>query len=361
MKRNVLIVAGIFLLIIGLMVTGNVIIVGEKIAHLTHLWWMEYVFYGLLLLLVGYYLLMPMWRIHTAPPFPVMAVTEGGTCEELQSFGDKLAAHCDYIPDSELRKQHHATLKRQLLEASGSRQQLAEIVRTELDLRFKGDKQLGVLGINTRIKEWAKTVFMVSAISQNSRFDTVSVMYMNYRLIEDLIVATGFRPSYRQLWRMYASILTTALITYAMSEALAGAGSVAPFDFGDIGDAASDTMDVDNFDPDDAAFSAQVDDTQGLTVYSILRRLKIPGVVVSSGIDGAVNALMTLRIGYVTRAYLQRGAKGLSGVKNKRAVKIQAMKDALVDMPAIVASGSGIVGKKTTNFILKLMKREYKF
>ena len=103
MKRNLFIIAGIFLLIIGLMVTGNIIIVGEKIAHLTHLWWTEYAFYGLLLLLAGYFLLLPMWRIHTAPPFPVLAVADGGTCEELQSFGDKLAAHCDYIPDTELR------------------------------------------------------------------------------------------------------------------------------------------------------------------------------------------------------------------------------------------------------------------
>ena len=356
MKRNLFVIAGIFLLIIGLMVTGNIIIVGEKIAHLTHLWWTEYAFYGLLLLLIGYYLLLPMWRIHTAPPFPVLAVADGGTCEELQSFGDKLAAHCDYIPDTELRQKHRTELKRQLLDASGDRRQLSDVVRAELDLRFSGDKQLGVLGINTRIKEWAKTVFMISAISQNSRFDTVSVMYMNYRLIEDLIVSTGFRPSYRQLWRMYASILTTALITYAMSEALAGTGSVAPFDFGDMGDAAADTMDVDNIDPDDAALDMQGDDTQGLTIYSILRRLKIPGFVVSSTIDGAVNAMMTLRIGYVTRAYLQRGAKGLSGVKNKRAVKIQAMKDALLDMPAIVASGSTIVGEKTTKFILKHLK-----
>ena len=72
-----------------------------------------------------------------------------------------------------------------------------------------------------------------------------------------------------------------------------------------------------------------------------------------------VNALMTLRIGYITRTYLQQGEKAFIGMKNKRAVKLQAMKDSLVAIPAVVASGSSIVGKKTSNFIIKLIGRNY--
>ena len=240
-------------------------------------------------------------------------------------------------------------------------------------LRYDGDKAHGILGINGQIKEWAKTVFMISAISQNSRFDTVSVMWLNYKMIESLVLASGFRPNNRQMFKIYRDILTTALITYAMSEALTKTSAIAPFDFGDVhnsgadaaSDAASDAADVDamegasaGIDPDDVGFDEQLTNSEGLSVYSILRRIKIPGVVVGSALDGTVNALMTLRIGYITRTYLQQGEQALTGIKNKRAVKWQAMKDALVTIPVIVASGSSVVGKKTSNLIIKLIKRK---
>lgn len=112
-------------------------------------------------------------------------------------------------------------------------------------------------------------------------------------------------------------------------------------------------------DPDDMAFDSQMSDSEGLSVNSILRRIKIPGVVVSSALDGTVNALMTLRIGYITRTYLQQGEQALTGIRNKRAVKLQAMKDSLVAIPSVVASGSTVVGKKTSNFIIKLIGRDY--
>ena len=74
---------------------------------------------------------------------------------------------------------------------------------------------------------------------------------------------------------------------------------------------------------------------------------------------GTVNALMTLRIGYITRTYLQQGHQALTGISNKRAVKWQAMKEALLTIPSIIVSGSAVVGKKTAKFIIKLIQRNY--
>ena len=166
---------------------------------------------------------------------------------------------------------------------------------------------------------------------------------------------------------MYASILTTALITYALSEALSGTSAVHPFDFGDMHDHADGAADVatdaadaaagaDYIDYEDIDIASEMADTEGLSVYSILRRIKIPGVVVGSAIDGTLNALMTLRIGYVTRTYLQQGPRAMKGVQNKRKVKLQAMKEAVVAVPSIVVSGSDIVGKKASRLILNVLK-----
>ncbi len=368
MKRNLIIIVCIFLGLLALMVSGNIIIVGEKIAAVTHLWWMEWVFYGILFMIFAYYILLPIWRVHHTPAFPALAVDEEASTEQIREFGKRLASHCGFIENDEKRKEHKKDLETRLLHASGNRAQMMQVVKDELSLRFDGDKAHGILGINGQIKEWAKTVFMISAISQNSRFDTISVMWLNYKMIESLVLASGFRPNNRQMFKIYRDILTTALITYAMSEALMKTSAIAPFDFGDLHDSGADaisdsatdgvadgwTMDVD---PDDIGFDAQMTDTEGLSVYSILRRIKIPGVVVGSALDGTVNALMTLRIGYITRTYLQKGEQALTGIKNKRAVKWQAMKESLATVPAIVASGSHVVGKKTTNIIIKLINQ----
>lgn len=370
MRRNLIIIVCLFLGILTLMVSGNIIIVGEKIASVTHLWWMEWLFYCILLAVFAYYVLLPIWRVHRTPAFPALAVNEEASETQLKEYGKSLAAHCDFIEGKQLRLEHKKALEEKLLHASGSRTQLLQVVKNELAFRYDGDKEKGILGINGQIKEWAKTVFMISAISQNSRFDTLSVMWLNYRMIESLVLASGFRPNNRQMFKIYRDILTTALITYAISEALMKTSAVKPFDFGDFQDSGVDSVgdaDVDgvvdgdtaDLDPDDVAFDSQMTDSEGLSVYSILRRIKIPGVVVSSALDGTVNALMTLRIGYITRTYLQQGEKALIGIRNKRAVKLQAMKDSLVTIPAVVASGSAVVGKKTSNFIIKLIGRKY--
>ena len=366
MKRNLIIIVAIFLGIIALMLTGNIITIGEKIARVTHLWYLEYAFYGVILVLLLWLVVWPIIRVHRAPVFPVLSIDEQTDEDRLKAFGRKLADNCAYIPDNELRQRHRKQLQVDMLHATGDLQRLRSVIQEEIDLRFKGDKQMGVIGINSRIHEWAKTVFMVTAISQNSRFDTLSVMWLNYKMIESLVLASGFRPNNRQLFKIYRDILTTALITYAMSEALMKTAAVAPFDFGDlhsdsadaVGDAvAGDAADADavNVDPDDIGFDAQMTDTEGLSIYSILRRIKIPGVVVGSALDGTVNALMTLRIGYITRTYLQQGEQALTGIRNKRAVKWEAMKESLATVPAIVAAGSSVVGKKTSNLIIRLI------
>ena len=370
MRRNLIIIVCFFLAILALMVSGNIIIVGEKIANLTHLWWTEWLFYGFLFVVFAYYVLLPIWRIHRTPAFSALAVDEEASEAQLKEYGKRLANHCDFIEGKQQRIEHKKNLEEKLLHASGSRTQLLQVVQNELAFRYEGDKEKGVLGINGQIKEWAKTVFMISSISQNSRFDTLSVMWLNYKMIESLVLASGFRPNNRQMFKIYRDILTTALITYAMSEALMKTSAVRPFDFGDLNegsiDSASDA-DIDSvadgdaadINPDDVAFDSQMSDSEGLSVYSILRRIKIPGVVVSSALDGTVNALMTLRIGYITRTYLQQGEQALTGIRNKRAVKLQAMKESLVTIPAVVASGSAVVGKKTSNFIIKLIGRNY--
>lgn len=374
MRRNLIIIVCVFLGLLVLMISGNIIIVGEKVATITHLWWIEWVFYGGLLCVFAYLVLLPIWRIHRAPTLPLLkeVVDKEASPEYLKAYGKLLVKHCDYIEDAKYRKEHKEALEEKLCKAS-ERYQLIPIIQDELDLRYNGDEKKGILGINGQIKEWAKSVFMVSAISQNGKFDTISVMWMNLKMIESLVLASGFRPNNRQLFKIYCNVLVTALITYAMSEALTKTGAIHPFDFGDFQDRPAgfaDNVEMDDVmngdstdvvtDDWDTDFDAQMSDGEGLSLYAILKRIKIPGVVVGSAVDGTVNALMTLRIGYITRKYLSEGEQVFNGIKGKRSVKSQAMIESIKTIPIIVASGSTVIGERASKVIRKVIKNNSK-
>ena len=373
MKRNLLIITLLFLGSFVILLLGNIIIIGEKIASLSHVAWAEYAFYVLILIVFYAVVIRPVIRVHRAPQIPALSIDGEWDTARLIAFGHKLADNCNYIPKDktcpELRKLHQQKIREDLERYATDKEELVQILSDELKLRIEGGElreasgphvedmhSVRIIGINRRIIEWAKSVFMITAISQNGKLDTVSVLYMNYKMIEDVIIASGFRPTRQQLFRQYVNILVTSLMTFVASEVFKDMGSVAPFESLadpssdaasdiDLSDAAVDGADVD---PDDIGDTV----SGGTGFLSILSGVKIPGVVIGSICDGIVNSLMTLRIGYVTRNYLVDGMNSLNGIKAKRKAKRAAVKEALKSLPKVVVVGTSFVGKVAMNIIL---------
>ena len=376
MKRNLLIIILLFLGSFVILLLGNIIIIGEKIASLSQVAWAEYAFYTLILVVFYVVVIRPVVRVHRAPQIPALSIDGEWNTAQLVAFGHKLADNCNYIPKDkscpELRKLHQQRLLEGLERYATSREELVQIISEELKLRIEGGElketsgprtedmhSVRIIGINRRIIEWAKSVFMITAISQNGKLDTVSVLYMNYKMIEDVIVASGFRPTRQQLFRQYVNILVTSLMTFVVSEVFKDMGSVAPF--GSLADQSSDAAsDIDISDASVDAADVDLDDigdtVSGDTGFlSILSNVKIPGVVIGSICDGIVNSLMTLRIGYVTRNYLIDGMNSLNGIKAKRKAKRVAVKEALKSLPKVVVVGTSFVGKGAMNIILNII------
>ena len=376
MKRNLLIITFLFLGSFVILLLGNIIIIGEKIASLSHVAWAEYAFYALILIVFYAVVIRPVIRVHRAPQIPALSIDGEWDTAQLIAFGHKLADNCNYIPKDktcpELRKLHQQKIREDLERYATDKEELVQILSDELKLRIEGGElreasgpraedmhSVRIIGINRRIIEWAKSVFMITAISQNGRLDTVSVLYMNYKMIENVIIASGFRPTRQQLFRQYVNILVTSLMTFVASEVFKDMGSVAPFESLadpssdaasdiDLSDAAVDGADVD---PDDIGDTV----SGGTGFLSILSGVKIPGVVIGSICDGIVNSLMTLRIGYVTRNYLMDGMNSLNGIKAKRKAKRAAVKEALKSLPKVVVVGTSFVGKGAMNIILNII------
>lgn len=217
---------------------------------------------------------------------------------------------------------------------------LSTTVEEEIANRFSGNEELDVKGINKRITDWAASSFMITAVSQNGKFDTISSIYINIRMISDLVRAAGFRPTRRQMFRLYSTVLVTSLMTFVLSDALDDTPDVSPF--AHLGE--------------DAADDAATDDDSAFSPYAILKSIKIPGFVLGSALDGAANALMTMRIGYITSSYLTEGAQAFRGLAAKRAIKRQAMRQAFSGLPSVIAAGSSVIGKTATSALLKIFK-----
>lgn len=314
MKRNLLLIVGVFIGVLVILLLGNVITVAEKLGEICHTVYAEYAFYALVFILVLAFVIVPIIKVHTAPEFPALGMgDETSDLKKLNSFGRKLVSNCGYIEDAEQRAKHQEALRAELKACAEDVEGLKAIIDREVVLRFDGSKEMNIQGVNSKMKEWAKSVFMITAVSQNNLVDTTVVLVMNYRQIEDLVLATGFRPTRAQMFRIYVNILTTTLISYCTSEVLS--------------DLAGET-----------------------TLTGAMANLKIPGVITESAIQGAVNALLTLRIGYVTKTFLMEGPDALAGRNRRREVSIKAFKDAFVAIPGVLAGTVGTMGKGILGF-----------
>ena len=313
MKRNLLLIIGVFIGVLVILLMGNVITVAEKLGEICHTVYVEYAFYALILVLLIAFVLIPIIKVHTAPEFPAMRlVDETADMKKLRSFAKRLVSGCGYIEDAEVRASHQKQIREELESCSEDMECLKAFIDREVTLRFDGNKEMGVPGINSRMKEWAKSVFIITSVSQNNLVDTTVVLVMNYRQVEDLVLATGFRPTRAQMFRIYANILTTTLVSYCTSEVLS--------------DLAGET-----------------------TLAGAMANLKIPGVISESAIQGAVNALLTLRIGYVTRTFLMEGPDALAGRQRRREVSLKAFKEAFTAIPGVIAGTAATMGKGLMN------------
>lgn len=261
-----------------IMVLGNVILVGEKIASVSHIWFAEYIFYCLLIVPFCYYAVFPMLKMLKMPEFPAFDIlTAEANNNGIIKVRELLRKNCPDLKDGE-KKAYCYRLKD------------AKEIKKELERRSEASK--------SKIRGYATTVFITTSISQNGKIDSFIISLMNIRMIYEMVMATGFRPKITELIRIYKNVLSTALFSYITSEALTGVGTLAITDAQDIS-TATDDMDL----------------------FGMLSKKRVKGVILTSLADGMVNTLLTCRIGYITQKYLEAGPKAFYGEQRKETRK----------------------------------------
>ncbi len=153
--------------------------------------------------------------------------------------------------------------------------------------------------INKIIVKHAETVFLSTAISQNGRLDSLAVVTINLKLIKELVIKCGFRPSYPALGKLSFNVLTSAVIAEGMED----------INLNELFPAKS---------------------------VNVLGEIPFLKTLTGSFVQGVGNALLTLRVGILARNYLFMNLKGMT----KNEIRRMAFAEAVTLLPSVLAESA---------------------
>lgn len=281
MKKNKFwIMIGIGVLIVMLLIIiSNVISVGERLRKINH--YVEYGFYGLSVILFYFLIVNPIRIILFSPTFSLVTVLDEKDDKQFKVY-QRVAKNLltmDYVEEKD---------KEIIKKSLSSRKELAIAMNQVFDDSIRKR-------INKIIFQNAKTVMISTAISQNGKLDMLSVLSVNIKMIKDIVVTCGFRPSYAKLGKLSVNVITTSLI----AESLEG------LDFNDL-------------------FPQ--------STVNALSDIPLVKPIMSSFVQGISNSLLTMRIGFVTRKYLYSETKN----PDKNEIRRFAIKESIKMLPGII-------------------------
>ncbi len=299
MKKNLILALVVILVLACILLAGNIIIIADKLAPLFP--YADYVFYAIIGMLIFIFLILPFVRVFFSPQLP--ALDESGVTalseKELYNLGIILAKNNHYIEGTDNRREHTEALKDFFDRNYGERDDTIQHISSELEKRYRS--------LNEQIHAEALTAFVITGLSQNGKLDFISLLIINFRLVKKVVYASGFRPTYKQLIRIYYNVLASALLTNLSEEML-------------------DDIDL---------------------TY-LTQHIKLPGFFITSFIDGMLSALLTLRIGYITKYYIIKGSNGF----NKKTARRYGFKNARKEIIGIAREGKEILKKKMAGLIV---------
>ena len=273
-----------------LMLLSSVINVGDRL-YVIHPYF-AYGFYALTIILVYVLILRPLQVIFLSQTFNIHTSLEDGKNKRVIKQSAKRLLGTSFISDED---------KQLLIASKNDVQALMEI----MGKLYNGPVKNEMMRV---VKEHAKTVMISTAISQNGRLDFITVVVVNLKMIKELVLLSGFRPSLPALAKLSIQVMSTALIAEGLE-------------------------------------NLDLNDVLPQSTLSSIAEIPLIKPILSSTTQGISNALLTLRIGIVTREYLFISTQGLT----KTSIRKTALIEAASLTPGVVADGLTILPKKLFN------------
>mgnify|MGYP002711364851 FL=1 len=233
------------LVVFALILLSSILNIGEKLRNISI--YLEISFYVLAVLLVILGIVWPVVAIIKSPSLSIVTSLDDRSGEAIRVYKKvaKVIVKNNDLPNEEMMMLVNYKNPDELL--------------FNLNYVFEHciRKQLNGIIISN-----AKTVMISTAICQNGRFDMITVFAVNLRMIKQLVERCGFRPSMTNLSKLTVNVFATALIA-------------------------------------DGLENLKIEDVVPKTALSAIQEIPMLGKVLESVLDGAANALLTIRIGCV--------------------------------------------------------------
>ena len=193
-------IASVFFLI--LIILSSVLELGERLNKIHP--YVEYGFYGVAVILFIILFLRPLFLILFSPSFSLDELfSEEENANKNFSMYKKVAKNLQ--AEDIISEEDKLALTESMTDALILKKTLAGI----FDETIKKE-------LNKMIVTHAETVFLSTAISQNGKLDAVAVITINLKLIKNLVLKCGFRPSYYSLGKLSVNVLSTAIIAESL-------------------------------------------------------------------------------------------------------------------------------------------------
>lgn len=277
MSRKTLVICAVTIFsVVIISLVGNIITIGDKAAEI-HPWigWGFYIIVGLFLLRFVVY---PTLRFLFTPEMKGDGRDE---IEEMES--DELIR---YIKRLSLTQEEKEIFAAENTPLDG----VKEVLRQR-------DAEA-----NKVVRRAALNVFIVTGISQNGSLDIITAFGMNIQMINRLVQLRHGRPTLTQLLELYVIVIASALIISITDDVL-------------------DQIDT----------SELLGSMAGGVAGSIAKTF------LSSSVNGAMNAYLTLRVGKLTMKYLELGSKKFK--RNSKQIRKEARRSALKELPSVAKEG----------------------
>ncbi len=276
------------LIVFTLMLLSSVINIGERLRkiHVS----VEIAFYVLAFLIVFLVIINPIRIILTSPSFEI--------CTTLDPDSHKVRSVYRAVARNMAKNQNVDEEHRLLLTKYKNYDELQMNMTVVFHDCIKKN-------LNNIIIKKAKTVLISTAICQNARMDMITVFSVNLNMIKGLVTECGFRPNMTNLSKLTINVFSTALIAEGLE-------------------------------------SISIDDILPNSVNNALGQIPFIKPVMASVTQGIANALLTIRIGCVTRKYLFRDGN----IITKEDIRKSAFKDSLILLPMVLYGTLTFIPKK---------------
>ncbi len=276
------------LIVFTLMLLSSVINIGERLRkiHVS----VEIAFYVLVFLILFLVIINPIRIILTSPSFEI--------CTTLDPDSHKVRSVYRAVARNMAKNQNVDEEHRLLLTKYKNYDELQMNMTVVFHDCIKKN-------LNNIIIKKAKTVLISTAICQNARMDMITVFSVNLNMIKDLVTECGFRPNMTNLSKLTINVFSTALIAEGLE-------------------------------------SISIDDILPNSVNNALGQIPFIKPVMASVTQGIANALLTIRIGCVTRKYLFRDGN----IITKEDIRKSAFKDSLILLPMVLYGTLTFIPKK---------------